>query len=261
VWSPKAAIVGGTKAISSLEVAPGQHALLLGATTSNQPVLVRDSTYTTFSDNGTAYPANFTFGSMVLANPGQLAEIGFITCEFYKVGTSPKLAVLLDEVADSVMTITAAVQSGTNTTYTFTLNSGFTPTIGDDVTITGMADSGNNGTFIITGLGAGTFTVINKTGVTRAGQTGTSTNFEDLSAYVFSATGLPPQDSPWRYGATLSGTSLYTNRYYMKQSIGGQVPPQGTFCRHMQVKIDFGLDQIQNEILTQTVYGAHWNEL
>jgi hypothetical protein len=262
VWSPKANIVGGTKAIASLEVSPGQHALLLGATTSNQPVLVRDSTYTTFSDNSSAYPANFIFGSMVLANPGQLAEIGFITCEFYKVGTSPKLSILLDEVVDSVLSIFAAVQSAGNTTYTFTLTSGFTPVVGDDVNITGMADAGNNGTFVINSLGAGTFTVANPNGVTRSGQTGASTSFEDLSAYVATATGLPPQDSPWRYGLTLTGTSLYTNRYYMQQSIGGGIPPQGTFCRHCQVRVDFGsTDTVQNEILTQSLYGAHWNEI
>jgi len=260
LWSPKANIVGGVKAIASLEVAPGQHALLMGSTTSNQPVLVRDSTYTTFSDNGSAYPANFTFGSMVLANPGQLAEVGFITCEFFKKGTSPRLAVLLDEVVDSVMTITAAAQSGSNTTYTYTLVSGFAPVVGQGVTITGMANSGNNGTFIITGIGGNTFTVINSSGVNATLQSGSSTSFEDLSAYVL-PTGLPPQDSPWRYGATRQGSSLYTNRYYLAQSVGGIAPPQGTFCRHMQVKVDFGsTDTIQNEMLSQTVYGSHWNE-
>jgi len=260
LWSPKANIVGGIKAIASLEIAPGQHALLMGSASSNQPVLVRDSTYSTFSDNSSAYPANFTFGSMVLANPGQLAEVGFITCEFYKKGTSPKLAVLLDEVADSVMTITAAAQSGSNTTYTYTLVSGFAPVVGQGVTITGMANPGNNGTFVITGIGGSTFTVVNTSGVNATVQSGSSTSFEDLSAYTLS-TGLPPQDSPWRYGAVRQGSSLYTNRYYLAQSVGGIVPPQGTFCRHMQVRVDFGsTDTIQNEMLSQTIYGSHWNE-
>jgi hypothetical protein len=262
VWSPKAAVVGGCRAIASLEVSPGQHALLIGATSANKPILVRDSTYTTFSDNGTAYPANFTFGSMLLANPGQQAEVGFITCEFEKVGTSPKLAVMLDEITDSVMIITAASQSGNNTTYTYTLVTGFPVVIGSGVTVTGMADSRNNGTFTVSGVGGGTFTVVNSNGVTRGSQTGAGTLFEDLSGYTFGATGLPPQDAPLRYGATLTPATVFSNRYYLAQSINGVVPPQGVTCRHMQARIDFGSsDVVQNEILTMTVFGRHWQEV
>jgi hypothetical protein len=255
VWSPKATVVGGCKAIASLEIAPGQHALLLGATTANQPILVRDSTYTTFSDNGSAYPSNFTFGSMVLANPGQQAEVGFITCEFQKIGTSPKLAVMLDEIADSVMVITAASQSGNNTTYTYTLTTGFPVVVGSGVTVSGMADSGNNGTFTVTAVGGGTFTVVNPSGVTHAGQTGAGTLFEDLSGDVL-------QDAPLKYGRTLAPASTYSNRYNLAQSINGVAPPQGVMCRHMQVRIDFGsTDVVQNELLTQTIWGKHWQEV
>jgi len=262
LWSPKANIVGGIKAIGSVEVAPGQHALLMGSTSANRPILVRDSSYSMFSDNGSAYPANFIFGSMVLANPGQLAEVGFITCEFLKTGTSPKLAVLMDEIADSVLTITAASQSGSTTTFTYTLVSGYPPVIGQGVTITGMANSGNNGTFIVNATnGSSTITVNNASGVNAAAQTGSSTSFEDISQYVLAATSLPPQDSPWRYGATQQAASLYTNRYYLAQTIGTIVPPQGTWCRHMQVRVDFGsTDTVQNELVSQTVYGSHWNE-
>jgi hypothetical protein len=100
VWSPKATITGGVKAIASLEVSLGKKALVMGSTVANKPLLVRDSTFTTFSDNGTAYASNMTFGSMVLTHPGQLAEIAFITCEFQKKGTSPRLLVLMDEISD-----------------------------------------------------------------------------------------------------------------------------------------------------------------
>ena len=261
VWSPKANIVGGCKAIASLEVSPGQHALLVGATSANQPVLVRDSTYTTFSDNSSAYPANFIFGSMVLANPGQQAEVGFITCEFPKVGTSPKLAVMLDEIADSVMVITAASQSGNNTTYTYTLTSGYAVVPGSGVTVSGMADSGNNGTFTVTSTGAGTFTVVNANGVTRAGQTGAGTLFEDLSGDV-TVLGIPPQDAPLKYGRTRQPASTFANRYWLAQSINGVAPPQGIDCRHAQVRIDFGsTDTSQNELLTLTVWAKHWQEV
>jgi hypothetical protein len=263
VWSPKANIVGGVKAIGSLEVAPGQHALLAGSGSANQPILVRDSTFTTFSDAGTAYPANFTFGAIVLAQPGQLAEVNFITCEYQRRGTSPKLAVLLDEIYDSAMTITAAVQSGGNTTYTYTVNAGsVAPQLGDGPTITGMADAGNNGTFTISALGVGTFTVPNANGVTRSGQTGSATMFADLTGNVFSATGVPPQDPPLVYGATFIPSSLYSPRYYLEQSVNGVTPPQGASCRFMEIRIDYGsTDTVQNELLTMTIYGQHWDEL
>lgn len=261
VWSPKANIVGGAKAIGSLEIQPGQHALLIGSTSANHPVLVRDSTFTTFTDNGTAYPSNFTIGSIIMANPGQLAELGFVTCEFIKTGTSPKLSVLLDEIQDAVYAISAAVFSAGSVTYTYTITSGQTAQVGQGITISGMADSGNNGTFTISAIGAGTFTVTNAAGVTRSGQTGTSTSFADLSGWTL-ATGLPPQDPPLRYGSQFQPTSTYSNRYYFAQSVNGATPPDGTYCRHMQMKIDFGsTDTTQNEILTATIYGSHWNEL
>lgn len=257
VWSPKATIAAGAKAIAAVPVAQGQNALLIGGTSANQPILVRDSTYTTFSDNGAAYPANYIFGSIVLANPGQVAEVVFITCEFMKIGTSPRLAVLLDEISDTVLAISQAAISGTNTTYTYTLTSGPAPFIGMQLTITGMADAGNNGTFTITGLGAGTFTVVNANGVNHVVQTGAGTRFEDISGYISSTTGLPPQDPTSSYGLTLSPSSIYANRYYLLQSINGAIPT-GSYCRHMQIRVDYGsTDTVQNEILSQTIYGAH----
>jgi hypothetical protein len=128
-----------------------------------------------------------TFGSMVLVQPGQIAELGFITCEFILTGTSPLLSVLLDEV------------SGT---------------------------------------------------------------FESLSGYTFATTGLPPQDPPSLYGTQYAPTSLYANRYYFAQQVSGGAPTQGVECRHMQVKVDFGnTDTVQNELLTMTVFGRHWQEM
>jgi len=198
---------------------------------------------------------------MVLANPGQLAELGFITCEFFKIGTSPILSVLLDEVADVPISISAASQSGNQTTYTYTTTSPYTPVVGDYFTITGMADAGNNGTFIVNTTGAGIFTVTNPNGVTHSGQSGSGTNFESLAGYIAAATGLPPQDAPLLYGLTLTPTTLYANRYYFAQSIGTQVPPHGVSCRSMQVRIDYGsTDTVQNELLTMTVFGKHWQE-
>lgn len=69
--------------------------------------------------------------------------------------------------------VTTASPSGANTTYSYILTSGPVLQVGMDIVITGMADAGNNGTFTVTGLGAGTFTVANPSGVTATGQSGT----------------------------------------------------------------------------------------
>lgn len=96
VWSPFATIVGGVKALKSIEVSPGVHRLLLGPTGSG-PILKRD--LSVYTDNGAAYPATFTIGSIVLAQPGQVAELVFATTDSKAVGSPPTLAVLMDEVS------------------------------------------------------------------------------------------------------------------------------------------------------------------
>jgi hypothetical protein len=124
-----------------------------------------------------------------------------------------------------------------------------------------MADAGNNGTFDVVSTGGGTFTVFNANGVTHAGQTGTGTLFESLSGYIFAATGLVPQDAPLIYGTTTTPGTTFSNRYYFEQSVGGIVPPQGVSARHLQVKVDYGsTDVVQNEILSLTLFGRHWQE-
>ena len=101
----------------------------------------------------------------------------------------------------SVVSITAASQSGSNTTYRYTLTSGAELIVPQVIYISGMADVGNNGSnFITTALGNGTFTVANPSGVTRSGQSGTGISPSDsvcglvvrgkpdgLNAYVFVA--------------------------------------------------------------------------
>lgn len=169
VWSVKAGIVGGLQALVAMETAPGVHQLMMGGSGANEPVLVRDSSYTTFTDNGSAYPANFVVGSIVLAQPGQRAKCRFVTCDFVRTGTSPIVSVLLGEV------------SGT---------------------------------------------------------------FQSISGYT-----VPdPSQIP-------ASTSVFNNRYYFKQSVGS-LPPKPVVCRYLQIKIDFGTDTVQNEILSSTINGA-----
>jgi hypothetical protein len=93
-WSPFAAIVGGCQAVQSIEVSPGVHKLLLGPTATG-PILCRD--LSVFQDNGNNYPANVVIGSAVLAQPGQVATVSFITTESVRTGTPLVLGLLIDE--------------------------------------------------------------------------------------------------------------------------------------------------------------------
>lgn len=93
-WSPFASIVGGCKAVQSIEVSPGVHKLLVGPASSG-PILKRD--LSTYQDNGQNYAANAVVGSAVLAQPGQVAVMSFITTESVRTGTPLTLGVLIDE--------------------------------------------------------------------------------------------------------------------------------------------------------------------
>jgi hypothetical protein len=93
-WSPFSQIVGGVKALQSVEVTPGVHKLLLGPTGTG-PLLKRD--LSVFQDNGSNYAAWAVVGSAVLAQPGQVAVVGFITTESVKVGTPLQVGVIFDE--------------------------------------------------------------------------------------------------------------------------------------------------------------------
>lgn len=93
-WSPFAQIVSGLKALQSIEVTPGNHQLLLGPFESGQ-ILQRD--LDTNQDGGENYPANAVMGSCVLAQPGQIAIVPFVTVEQVGIGTPIVIGVLIDE--------------------------------------------------------------------------------------------------------------------------------------------------------------------
>jgi len=93
-WSPFAKIVSGVKALQSIEVTPGNHQLLLGPVGTGM-ILQRD--LDTNQDGGVNYPANAVMGSCVLAQPGQIAVVPFITVESVGIGTPIVLGVLIDE--------------------------------------------------------------------------------------------------------------------------------------------------------------------
>ena len=93
-WSPFATITGGAGAVQSIEISPGTHRLLVGPTGTGE-LLQRD--LTVFTDNGTPYPAYAVIGSIVLAQPGQVAIVPFITTDCVQVGSPITLGILVDE--------------------------------------------------------------------------------------------------------------------------------------------------------------------
>ena len=100
-WSVTATIVNGFSAVQSVEVDVGVWRLLLGPSATDQHIRYRDLTLN--QDNGAFYPAWATFGSIVMASPGQLAAIAFITLDSEAIGTPAALSVLMNEINPSVV--------------------------------------------------------------------------------------------------------------------------------------------------------------
>lgn len=97
-WSPRATLSGGMKALLSVEVSPGVRKLLIGPPAAGF-ILNRDSTFSVFTDNGSAYESYFTMGCIVLAHPGQMAQCDFVEMDFVKTGTQPTVSVMFDELS------------------------------------------------------------------------------------------------------------------------------------------------------------------
>jgi hypothetical protein len=109
-WSTRAN-VAGSGAVQSVEVTPGQYRLLIGGTASG-PILQRDRKVNT--DNGTTFAVETIFGNIVLAQPGQLAALSFITLESVRIGTRPALALLLGEISGTFDPLNRTRQDPTN---------------------------------------------------------------------------------------------------------------------------------------------------
>lgn len=110
-------------AMGSIETSPGVWRLLLSSTNSGVTQLAyRD--LSSFLDLGTAYAPNAVFGSIQLADPGNLAKFGGrggMCLEYTNAGTAPTLSVLFNDIG---ATLTNAV--GSQITGTFTgFNAGY----------------------------------------------------------------------------------------------------------------------------------------
>ena len=111
-WNPVANLTGGCSAVQSAEITPGQFALLIGPPAEGGPILMRNPAVNT--DNGTPYKANGRIGSLVVAYPGQLAGLYWVTMEAQKYGSRPALSVLLNEIEGEFETVPRTRQDPTN---------------------------------------------------------------------------------------------------------------------------------------------------
>jgi hypothetical protein len=119
-WSTQA-LIPGMAAIQSVEVSPGQWRLLIGCRTGTAPIYMRDRTVNT--DFGTPFPVDTTFGNIVLAQPGELAALTFITLESVRVGTRAGLALILGEINGRFETLNRTRQDPPNLPESRTLYS------------------------------------------------------------------------------------------------------------------------------------------
>lgn len=117
-WSPKATITGGCGIVQSVETSPGVHQLLVGGTGIGN-IFARNTTL--FQDSGTSYPAYATVGNVVLAKPGQIAEIESITTDCSNVGTNVLVGVLFDEISGSISDMSTQVNDPPELTASTTI--------------------------------------------------------------------------------------------------------------------------------------------
>jgi YVTN family beta-propeller protein len=153
---------------TALDISGNTAALLFSVPVISTPVSVA-----VLPDGSRAYVASFRQVPPCTQDPTDLRPC--IVSEVTAINTSD--GSLRDVTAlQSTVSITGASQSGTDTTYTYTLTAGPPPSAGMNMVITGMADAGNNGTFTVTAGFIGSFTVTNSVGVTASAQSGIGTN-------------------------------------------------------------------------------------
>lgn len=98
VWSPRAAIQGGTSAVQSVETSPGVYQLLIGPPTAGGYILARDTTGTVWIDNAVAYPSWDAKGVTQLCSTGQTADVAWIATKSAATGERPAIGVLMGEI-------------------------------------------------------------------------------------------------------------------------------------------------------------------
>jgi hypothetical protein len=100
-WSPKSQPVMGVGRVKSLETTVGVNTLLLGASSGIYQRVLND-----WSDNGTAYAAFATIGTMMVAEPGQVKDFIAVCAQTKAKGSIPSIWVLNNEIDPAVVPFT-----------------------------------------------------------------------------------------------------------------------------------------------------------
>jgi hypothetical protein len=216
----------------------------------NSKILQRN--YQVYSDNGAAYPAWAVLGSLVLAQPGQLAMVESFTTDSVAIGTPIALAVQLDEISSYTgigsLEITipgigyavgdlVSIPNGVGGIYKVTSITGAGPTGPvNGLTVVAPGENyplaqGDVYPSSITGSGSGLAVNTTSGGL-----------FEVLDDYVQDPTQTEPS------------ITLYAQRFYLSQT---QLP---AVCRHLQILINWGTDTVRNELLSLSLYGGYEQE-
>lgn len=181
--------------LTALDVTGSTAALLYAV-----PVMATPVSVAVVPDGSRAYVASFHQVPPCTSNPGDVQPC--ISSEVTVFNSSDGSVRDMTSLQSSV-NITAASQSGTDTTYSYSLTAGPPLATGMTVVITGMADAGNNGTFTVTGGLAGAFVVTNSAGVTASGQGGIGTSVVEVDTVNPTGCG----SARFRLSAAASATS------------------------------------------------------
>jgi YVTN family beta-propeller protein len=159
--------------VTALSVSSDPPTVLFATPVASGPV-----TIAVLPDGSRAYAVSFTKTPPCTAVPlDTQACISAITTVINASDGSVRNTIPLEPT----VSITAATQTGSTTTYTYTPGSGPALRPGMEMMVAGMADAGNNGTFTLAAVNAGTFTVVNATGATAASQSGSGTVVVEIS--------------------------------------------------------------------------------
>lgn len=107
IWSPRAAIDGGTSAVQSIEVSPGAFRLLIGPPSGGGQIRMRDTTGAVWGDvEATAgsstvasFPAWDVKGVTLLCSTGEVSDLAWIATKSTATGARPTVAYLMNEIA------------------------------------------------------------------------------------------------------------------------------------------------------------------
>jgi hypothetical protein len=98
-WDTPYIPVGGVGLVFSMELVKNEWVCLIGRPTGAGYILGRDTN--TWTDDGVAYSCSVTFGSITVAPPRHVVNLGSILLQVTGVGTYPTVSVLLNEIADT----------------------------------------------------------------------------------------------------------------------------------------------------------------